>query len=92
MRIHRTLEEAKDDVIRVGDIIDHCMKSADVCEKLALKCIKSTGKGESQTSALGGAAYFFGDMDTYRYKIPGIITNIINEPLQTEEDKMEDGE
>lgn len=90
MRIHRTLEEAENDMIRVGDIIDYCMKSADVSEKLALKCIRSTGKGESQTSALGGAAYFMQDSEMYKYKIPGIITCIINEPLQTEEDKEDE--
>lgn len=92
MRIHRTLEEAKDDLIRVGDIIEYCKKAEEMHYELAMKCLKSTGKGESQTSALGGSAYFFQKAEMYRYSIPDIISCIINEPLQTEEDKKEDGE
>ncbi len=92
MRIHKTLEQAKDDLIRVGDIIYYCNKAAETSGKLAAKCIRSEGKGESRTSSIGGAAYFFNQEEIFRYHIPNVITCIINAPLQTDEDREEENE
>ena len=86
MRIHKKLKDSMEDVIRVGDIIEYCNRSAEISQQLADKAIKSTGRGESDTSALGAAAYFLNRERIYSYDIPNIIACIINEPLQQEGD------
>lgn len=88
MKIHRTLEEAKDDLIRVGDIIDYCNKGADVCRDLGDKSFKRYAESGSEY-LLNAIAYFRQEERNNRHELPSIILNMINEPLQTEEDKEE---
>ena len=49
---------SKEQYIKVSDILNYCRQSAKTNRELANKCIESVGKGESETSSLGGAAYF----------------------------------
>lgn len=86
MRVYKKLQDSMEDFIKVSDIIEYCNRSAETVGKLADKAIRSTGRGESETSSLGAAAYFLERQRTYEYDIPNIITCIINEPLQQEGD------
>lgn len=87
MRIYKKLEDSMEDSIKVKDIVAYCNQGAEVNAQLADKAIASTGRGESDTSALGAAAYFLTQERILRYDIPNILTCIINEPLQSEEDR-----
>lgn len=87
MRVYKKLQDSMDDFIKVSEIIDYCNQVGESYRKMAEKAIKSTGKGESATSSLGAAAYFFERQRAYEYDIPNIITCIINEPLQQEGDE-----
>ena len=88
MKIHRTLEEAKDDLIRVGDVIDFCNRSADVCMNLGDKSLKRYGE-TGDNYLLNAIAYFRQEERNCREELPRIILSMINEPLQTEEDNNE---
>ena len=66
----------KESYIKLRDIIEYCNKSAKTANDLANKCIESTGMGESLTSSLGGAAYFFEQKKIYEYEIPEMLKNL----------------
>ena len=68
----------KESYIKVSDILEYCRESAKTNRELASKCIKSVGKGESQTSSLGGAAYFLEQARIFEYDIPSMIREIQN--------------
>ena len=72
----------KEYYIKISDIFDYCKATAKNCRELAEKCISSTGKGESQTSSLGGAAYFLEQARIYEYDIPNIIKNVKGDYLE----------
>lgn len=63
----------KEQYIKVSDIMRYCEESAKNSRELADKCIRSTGRGESETSSLGGAAYFLQKAAMFEYEIPNII-------------------
>lgn len=90
MRIHRTLEQSLDQMVRIGDILEITEKAAETNHNLAMTVLDKVGHGESETSALGAAAYFMEQERIYRYDIPNILSNILNEPLQTDKDKDQD--
>lgn len=62
--------------IKVSKLLDYCYKSAKTARELASQCLESTGKGESQTSSLGGAAYFLEQARIYEYEIPLALKSI----------------
>ena len=66
----------KEQYVKVSDILNYCRESAKTHRELANKCIESTGKGESQTSSLGGAAYFLEQARMYEYDIPNMIRSL----------------
>jgi hypothetical protein len=72
--------------IEVSKILVCCETAAENNEKLAEKCISSTGRGESQTSSLGGAAYFLQKAEMYRYYIPDIINSLSGDYVDIEEE------
>ena len=59
--------------IKVSDILEYCRESAKTNRELASKCIKSVGKGESETSSLGGAAYFLEQARIFEYDVPTML-------------------
>ena len=63
----------KESYIKVSDILEHCRESAKTNRELATRCIESTGKGESQTSSLGGAAYFLEQATIFEYDVPTML-------------------
>lgn len=63
----------KEQYIKVSDILNYCKQSAMANRDLANKCIESVGKGESETSSLGGAAYFLQQARMYEFDIPNMI-------------------
>ena len=67
------IEEYEREYISKREILEHCDKSANTCSDLAAKALMSEGKGETRTSALGAAAYFFEQERIHRYDIPNII-------------------
>ena len=69
--------------IKVSDILEYCRESAKTNRELASKCIKSVGKGEGDTSALGGGAYFLEQARIFEYDIPSIIRNLHFEEIDT---------
>ena len=64
---------SKEQYVKVSDLLNYCRQSAKANRELANKCIESVGKGESETSSLGGAAYFLQQATMYEYDIPNII-------------------
>lgn len=66
----------KEYFIKVSDILGYCKEAAKLNRMLAEKCIASTGLGESETSSLGGAAYFLEQARIHEYDIPRIIQDI----------------
>lgn len=64
--------------IEILEIINYCKEAAKLNKELADKCITSTGKGESDTSSLGGAAYFLQQVRIYEYDIPNMLKEITN--------------
>ena len=72
--------------IEVSKILVCCGTAAETNEKLAEKCMSSIGKGESQTSSMGGAAYFLQKAEMYRYYIPNIIKNLSSDYVDVKED------
>ncbi len=63
----------KEQYVKVSDILNYCRQSATTNRDLANKCIESVGKGESETSSLGGAAYFLQQARMYEFDIPNMI-------------------
>lgn len=66
----------KEQYVKVTDVLDTCRESAKNLRELADKCIRSTGKGESETSSLGGAAYFLQRAEMFEFYIPSMIKNL----------------
>jgi len=66
----------KKQYIAVDEFIEYCKQYAQNSRALATRCINSTGKGESETSMLGGAAYFLEQSRIYEYDIPNVIKNM----------------
>jgi len=85
MRIHKTLEEAKNDLIRVGDIIDYCNKQIETLQIMEKASFDKVGYGLSEGELYGFIAYAHQQQEIYGFDIPNVIRCIINEPLQTEE-------
>lgn len=84
----------KKQYISVDEFIEYCKQYAQNSRSLAHKCINSTGKGESEISMLGGAAYFLEQSRIYEYDIPSVIKNmnviefgedddILSQPIET---------
>lgn len=73
----------KEYYIKVSEILDYCRASAKSHRELAEKCIESTGKGESQISSLGGAAYFLEQARIFEYDIPNVIKNLNYEAVES---------
>lgn len=71
----------KEQYIKVSDIMEQCHKSAETLRSLADKCIESSGKGESISSSLGGAAYFLQQARIYEYDVPMLIKTLTQEEL-----------
>ena len=63
----------KESYIKVSDISEYCRESAKTNRELASKCIKSVGKGESDTSSIGGAAYFLEQARIFEYDVPTML-------------------
>ena len=82
----------KESYIKVSDILEYCRESAKTNRELASKCIKSVGKGESDTSALGGGAYFLEQARIFEYDIPSMIRNLHFEEIDTIYDTPMKGE
>ena len=74
----------KESYIKVSDILEYCRESAKTNRELASKCIKSVGKGEGDTSALGGGAYFLEQARIFEYDIPSMIREIQNTEVANE--------
>ena len=68
--------EKEEQYIKVSEILDYCEKAAEISKSLADKCIDSVGKGESQSSSLGGAAYFLERARMFEYDIPEVIKGL----------------
>jgi DNA-directed RNA polymerase alpha subunit len=66
----------KEQYVKVSDILNCCRQSAKANRELANKCIESVGKGESETSSLGGAAYFLQQARMYEFDIPNMIQTL----------------
>jgi len=66
----------KEQYVKVSDILNYCRESAKSNRELANKCIKSVGKGESEISSLGGAAYFLEQARMYDFDIPNMIRSL----------------
>ena len=73
----------KESYIKISDILEHCRESAKTNRELATRCIESTGKGESQTSSLGGAAYFLEQARIFEYDIPIMLRALKVEEIDT---------
>ena len=65
-----------EEYIKVSEMLDVCKKAADINRNLAIKCISSTGRGESDISSLGGSAYFYEQARIYEYDIPNIVASL----------------
>jgi len=86
LMLNRRLKMNRKKYVKVSDILEYCKDAAANCRSLADKCIKSVGKGESESSSLGGAAYFLQQADIYQFKIPEIIKSLNHEELETDLD------
>jgi hypothetical protein len=76
----------KEQYIKIDEILDYCKQSAENNKALANRCINGTGKGESETSMLGGAAYFLEQARMYEYDIPNVIKNMTVTTFGSDED------
>ena len=73
--------------IKVSEVLRICKEAAKTNRELAVKCIESSGKGESQISSLGGAAYFLEQARIYEYDIPMTIKSISTENKEAFQEK-----
>lgn len=81
--------EKKEQYVKVSDIMNYCEKSAKSLRELADKCIGKVGRGETESSALGGAAYFLQKAEMFEYHIPNMIRNLNYEDFRTSEEPVE---
>lgn len=79
----------KEQYIKIKDVMDYCRESAKNLRELADKCIRSTGKGESETSSLGGAAYFLQRAEMFDFYIPDMIKNLDYEDFSSSKEPVE---
>lgn len=73
----------KEQYVKVSELLNYCRQSAKANRELANKCIESVGKGESETSSLGGAAYFLQQATMYEYYIPNMIKDLTFEEVDS---------
>jgi DNA-directed RNA polymerase alpha subunit len=73
----------KEYYVKVSDIMKYCKESAAINRDLANKCIENTGKGETLSSSLGGAAYFLQQAKMYDYDIPNVIQALDYETIDS---------
>lgn len=66
-------------LISADELIAYCNKCAETAQELADKILGKVGLGESEISALGGAAYFLQQARMYRFDIPNAIECVLKE-------------
>ena len=86
----KELEKAHKDGIYTlaGTLSAICHKAAEMYHKMYMECLDGASKG-SKTSLLGAAAHFEQKAMMYRYEIPSIIYDALNE-LNGKEDNGDD--
>lgn len=78
--IGKELEKAhKDGIYTLANtLFAICYKAAETHHKMYMECLESASKGD-KTSLLGAAAYFEQKAMMYRYEIPSIIHEAMDE-------------
>lgn len=70
-----------DRLISTDGLKQYCTKFADTCKNLYESVMDKVGNGESAESAIGAMAYFMQQETMYRFEIPNIIDNYVNDNL-----------
>lgn len=63
--------------IDVDKFIKYCEECADMLRNMSERVLDKIGDGESESSALGACAYFMQRENMFRYEIPGIIKDFV---------------
>lgn len=85
MKVYKKLEDSLNDKILVSDILNYCKEAEKSCALLAKRALSKASEGNDHL--LSCYAWFSQQENLYKHEIPNIVRCIINEPLQTEEDR-----